>query len=106
MERDDMFPWPYGKDGLSRWWSGPAPGESSDQRLARLVTQRLRDDPWTRRQRVRVEVQNRVVILEGHVDSARARWAAVDHAWQTPGVYDVCDVLTEPGDDDPDDYAF
>lgn len=97
-----MFPGHHHEDGLARWGSCPAPKESMDQRLARLVTQRLRNDPWTCLQRVRVAVQNGVVILEGHLESARARWAAVDHAWQTPGVRDVCDVLTGPGHDADD----
>lgn len=89
------FPMPYHKDGLPWSWSRSAPAESTDERLARLVTERLHDDPWTCLRSVRVQVQNRVVILEGRLDSARARWVAVDHAWQTPGVHDVCDMLTD-----------
>ena len=92
---------PYHRDGPTRWWSRATPAESVDQRLARMVTQRLHNDPWTCLRLVKVQVQNRVVILEGRLDSARARWAAVEHAWQTPGVFDVCDVLTGP--DQPGD---
>lgn len=100
-----IFPGHYPEDGLARWWRHPAGQgrqESNDQRLARLVLERLHNDPWTCLRNVKVQVQNRVVILEGRLDSARARWVAVDHAWQTPGVFDVCDMLTGPGRDDDD----
>lgn len=92
-----MLFWPYYIDGLARWWRPAARQESDDQHLARMVAERLRSDPWTCLEPVHVKVQNRVVILEGHVDSETARWAAVYQAWQTPGVFDVCDALTDRG---------
>ena len=91
-----LFPMPDDFD-LSVVWRR-APVDSPDERLARMVRQRLYDDPWTCLRRVRVQVQNGVVILEGELESARARWVAAFHAWQTPGVRDVCNMLTEPDD--------
>ena len=92
-----LFPGPYQGNGPAQWWSRATAAETVDERLARLVRQRLYGDPWTCLRRVRVQVQNRVVILEGQLNSAWACWVAVDHAWQTPGVVDVCDVLTGSG---------
>jgi osmotically-inducible protein OsmY len=43
--------------------------------------------------RVRVSVQNQVVILRGEVDSEDTRTAVVRRTWATPGVADVCNRI-------------
>jgi osmotically-inducible protein OsmY len=68
-----------------------------DDDLARRVAARLVDDPQVTDGEVRVSVQNRVVILRGHVPTPEARMAAGRRAWSTPGVFDVCNRLNQRG---------
>ena len=64
-----------------------------DQELAHRVAERILADPVIHGGQVEISVQNRVVILEGSIDSA-ARVAAGRQAWAAPGVHDVCNRLT------------
>lgn len=70
---------------------------NSDDDLAWRVAARLVDDPEVIEGEVRVSVQNRVVILQGHVPTPEARIAASRRAWSTPGVFDVCNRLNQRG---------
>ncbi|GGL19676.1 BON domain-containing protein [Mangrovihabitans endophyticus] len=65
-----------------------------DEALVEGVAERLVADTTIRGRRVQVTVQNCVVILEGNVDTAESKDAAGRQAWATPGVYDVCNMLT------------
>jgi osmotically-inducible protein OsmY len=78
-------------------------GDPVDEMLARRVADRFLGDPVIRSGHVVVAVQNRVVVLEGRIDSRRARDAAGQHAWATPGVFDVSNRLYAPGSDDLDE---
>ena len=90
------------RDGHGCWQRSPAePGtdddflvDEVDEALVDRVAERLVAEAEIRGRRVRVMVQNSVVILEGTVDSADVRAAAGRLAWATPGVVDVCNMLT------------
>jgi osmotically-inducible protein OsmY len=74
----------------------PWPGDDTDLHddiLLDAVAGRLLSESRVRGRRVLVSVQNRVVILEGEVDSEDAKEAAGTRAWSTPGVFDVCNLL-------------
>jgi len=91
--------WAHPDDGnLSRQPDLPGPDRArhTDDLLGRLVTRRLRDDPRTRHEPITVTVQNRVVILNGYVGSAKARRVAGAHAWDIPITFDVCNALRLP----------
>ena len=97
-----MFPhWP---DFSNAWYRGRWPdrngndqaadvGERLDLRLVHEVADRFIADPVIRGGELRITVQNRVAILEGSIDSAAAREAAVRQAWATPGIQDVLNCL-------------
>ncbi len=74
----------------------PAGARSLDDRLAQQVGERLCADPELRRQHLRVEVQNGVVLLSGTVDSPTGAESAVRLARTTDGVRDVCNALHLP----------
>jgi osmotically-inducible protein OsmY len=71
------------------WLAASWAGRPSDGEIRALVVDRLRDDPFTRKEAIRVEVVEAVVTLSGEVSSSVARRAADDDAWSTPGVADV-----------------
>lgn len=89
-----MTPWPYPDFPFAG--DEPVP-DAEDVRLAALVAQRLSLDRTTRRQRIAVSVQHRVVILTGTVADREARVAAGELAWDIPGVFDVCNALALSG---------
>jgi osmotically-inducible protein OsmY len=64
-----------------------------DAALVDRVAERLVTEAVIRGRLVRVMVQNSVVILQGSVDSAEVKAAAGRLAWETPGVFDVCNML-------------
>jgi osmotically-inducible protein OsmY len=57
------------------------------------VVDRLRENPYTRDDELKVEVEQGVVILQGKVSSPRSKRAAGDDAWDTPGMSDVSNQL-------------
>jgi len=61
----------------------PAPRWTADQQIAASLVARLIADERTRDEPIDVEVQNRVVILTGHVDRPDAAFAAGYLAWRT-----------------------
>jgi hypothetical protein len=62
--------------------------------LSHLVADEMNQDPELSGGQMVVTVQNGVVILEGYADTSETREAAVRRAWATPGVFDVCNMLT------------
>jgi osmotically-inducible protein OsmY len=81
---DDFIPlWPVGDTG----------GDGADDRLCRMVVDRLRRVPHLVLLPIVISVQNRVVILEGGVDSMESAATVCEEAWSTPGVHDVCNAL-------------
>lgn len=86
-------------------WLGPGDGlfddggrgaDPVDEQLVRVVARRLLADPHVRARRLHVTAQNRVVIMEGGVDSHESKLAASRTAWSTPGVFDVSNRLVQP----------
>jgi osmotically-inducible protein OsmY len=71
------------------WLGASWTGTPSDGEIRALLVDRLREDPFTRKEDIRVEVVDAVVTLSGEVSSSVARRAADDDAWATPGVADV-----------------
>ncbi|RAO25233.1 hypothetical protein MED15_00996 [Micromonospora noduli] len=80
-------PWFFPDDPPSLFQTGPA--SDDDARLACQLLERMQRDPRLRHERICIEVQNRVVILEGVVTCADVRTEAHARAWGTPGVHDV-----------------
>ncbi|MFE0529567.1 BON domain-containing protein [Micromonospora parva] len=62
---------------------------SADTQLACRLLDSMQRDPRLRHERICIEVQNRVVILDGVVTCADVSTEAHARAWSTPGVYDV-----------------
>jgi hypothetical protein len=65
--------------------------------LTYRVIARIVGSPALRRERITVEVRDRVVTLLGTVPSAQARLTAADVARRTPGVRDICNRLRAGG---------
>jgi osmotically-inducible protein OsmY len=71
-------------------WFGLAwVGRAADREIRAFLLDRLRENPVTRWQDVRVGVERSEVTLSGAVSSPFARRAAEDDAWATPGVTEV-----------------
>ncbi|MDY7088528.1 MAG: BON domain-containing protein [Actinomycetota bacterium] len=79
----------------------PGPPPAADEQLALRVADRLRDELSGPADRVLVEVQNRVVILEGAVGTSTLRTRVHRLVWLTPGVADVCNRLDARDDEPP-----
>ena len=60
---------------------------------AALVS-RLNENLFTQDSEIHVDVSDRVVMLHGDVDSPLVRRAAVDDAWDVPGVVEVDNRLS------------
>ena len=75
----------------------PLPPTRADADLARRVARRLTAELPAPDKRIVVEAQNRVIILEGVVSTARSRATAHRLAWLTAGVADVSNRLTVTG---------
>ncbi|GAB7044691.1 MULTISPECIES: BON domain-containing protein [Catenuloplanes] len=94
------IPYPDDDDHDDDYHPGPhadGTGEPADERIRRMVVHRLMRVAHLRAQLARVSVQNRVVILEGDVDTAELAVRIGEEVWQTPGVIDVCNALAIPG---------
>lgn len=80
---------------------GSAAGPLSDLGVRRFVLSRLNEHAHTALAEIHVEVQNRVVILQGAVRSAPVRHLAHHLTWNTTGVFDVSNQLTVDGEQRP-----
>ena len=101
-----MMMWPFPDDGsFTRGRSGFPAADDPDVRLTYAVADRLLSDSRIRHQRVTVEVQNRVVLLGGTVDSRSAGKATVEAARGVAGVVDVCNGLRVTGTSTAEDPA-
>lgn len=96
-----MFPSPFFDDPYDH--TPPQlhrPADDPDRQLAFVVVQRLVRVLGEPARRVAVEVQNRVVLLDGMVDSAPTAEAVGGLVWDVPGVADVRNSLTWRFEDD------
>jgi osmotically-inducible protein OsmY len=75
------------------WYGERWPSEPTDGEIKAIVVERLRNNPKTADDEIRVDVKQGVVILSGTVSSWVAKRAAGDDAWDTPGVVDVSNQL-------------
>jgi BON domain len=82
-----------GLPGEQRHWVDDEVMDAEDF-LTNLIAEEMIRDPDVRSGQMLVMVQNGVVILQGYVDTDDSRSAAVRRAWATPGVFDVCNLLT------------
>ena len=94
-EDEIMIPWIYPTDRYYYPWYETLPSaEPSDGDIKSMVVDRLRENPFTIDEDLRVDVKQSVVILGGEVASPLAKRAAGDDVWDTPGVKDVSNQLT------------
>lgn len=83
-------PWFFPHDQSPLFHAEPT---TEDARLACRLLERMQRDPTLRHERICIEVQNRVVILDGTVSTAEVSAEAHALAWRTPGVHDVSNRL-------------
>lgn len=88
-----MYPaWTYPQDRYYYNWYDADPVRT-DGDVKSIVVDRLRENPCTKDDDITVDVKHDVVILTGEVSSTKAKRAAGDDAWDTPGVVDVSNQL-------------
>ncbi|CAN5626689.1 hypothetical protein BH24ACT26_BH24ACT26_03010 [soil metagenome] len=91
--------WMYPQDRYYYgWYDQLPPVEPSDGDIKSRLVDRLRENPRTKDDDIRVDVEHRVAVLSGDVSSTVAKRAAGDDAWDTPGVVDVSNQLRVPSD--------
>lgn len=88
-------PWSFPVDRYCYGWYDETlpPPEPTDGDIKAVVVDRLRENPHTRDDEIKVDVKQRVVVLGGEVSTSLAKRAAGDDAWDTPGVVDVSNQL-------------
>jgi osmotically-inducible protein OsmY len=79
------------------WQDVPSDTLPSDREMKSVLVDRLHENIFTQDARIKVEIDDRVVVLGGEVDSPIAKRAAGDDAWDTPGVVDVSNQLVVSG---------
>ena len=79
------------------WQNVPSDKVPSDREMKSALIHRLNENLYTQDAEIKVDVDHRVVVLGGEVDSPDARRAAVDDAWDVPGVVDVSNRLVVAG---------
>jgi osmotically-inducible protein OsmY len=79
------------------WQDVPSSKLPSDREMKSVLVDRLNENIYTQDARIKVEVDHRVVVLGGEVDSPIVKRVAGDDAWDTPGVVDVSNQLVVSG---------
>jgi osmotically-inducible protein OsmY len=91
-------PWiSYPSRTTCAWQNVPSDKVPSDREMKSALIHRLNENLYTQDAEIKVDVDHRVVVLGGEVDSPDARRAAVDDAWDVPGVVDVSNRLVVAG---------
>jgi osmotically-inducible protein OsmY len=80
-----------------RWQDVPSEAVPSDREMKSALVHRLNENLYTQEAHIKVEVDNRVIVLGGEVESTVAKRAAGDDAWDTPGAVDVSNQLVVVG---------
>ena len=75
------------------WQDVPTERLPSDREMKTTLVHRLNENPYTEDAAIRVDVDHRVVVLGGEVDTSLAKRVAGDDAWDVPGVVDVSNQL-------------
>jgi osmotically-inducible protein OsmY len=76
------------------WHEVPADEVPSDREMKAVLVSRLNENLYTQDCDIRVDVFDRVVVLDGDVDSPVVKRVAADDAWDVPGVVRVDNRLT------------
>ena len=76
------------------WHQVPDTAVPSDREMKAVLVSRLNENLYTQDADIRVDVEARVVVLHGDVDSAIVKRVAGDDAWDIPGVVEVENQLT------------
>jgi osmotically-inducible protein OsmY len=69
------------------------PGTPTDREVRSTVVHRLKENPYTLDCRIKVTVDDGLVVLHGHVHDRTAKEAAAADAWAVPGVFEVDNEL-------------
>lgn len=86
--------WTYPEDRYYySWLDEQPPAPPTDSEIKSTVVKRLKENPHTKNDDIKVDVKQAVVILGGEVSTWVAKRAAGDDAWDTPGVVDVSNQL-------------
>jgi len=94
----ETMPWiSYPSRTTYAWQDVPSDTVPSDREMKSALIHRLHENLYTQDAEIKVDVDHRVVVLGGEVDSPDARRAAVDDAWDVPGVVDVSNRLVVAG---------
>ena len=80
-----------------RWHDVPTAEAPSDREMKSALVGRLRENLYTQDEQIRVEVQDRVVVLHGVVRDPMVKRVAGEDAWDVPGAVDVSNQLTVGG---------
>jgi len=64
-----------------------------DREVKATIVSRLRENPYTQDSRIKVDVHDGVVQLDGEIDSPVAKAVATDDVVAVPGVVDVANEL-------------
>ena len=80
--------YPGARDGGMYYGGDPGDGE-----VKREILHRLYGDQWVDADRIRVDVDGGVVVLQGEVDSMEEARYAWEDAWDAPGVHAVVNNL-------------
>jgi len=91
-----MF-WTYPPERYYDSWYDQAPPPQTDGDIKARLVDRLRENPHTKDDDIRVDVEQGVVVIGGDVSSGLVKRAAADDAWDTPGVVDVSNQLVVHG---------
>ena len=92
------MPWiSYPSRTTYAWQDAPSAEVPSDREMKSALVHRLNENLYTQDAEIKVDVDHRVVVLGGEVDSPDAVAAAVDDAWDVPGVVDVSNRLVVAG---------
>ena len=90
--------WITRKDRTTYSWSDvPIEDVPSDREMKSALVHRLNENPYTEDADIKVDVDHRVIVLGGEVETPIARRVAGDDAWDIPGVIDVSNQLVVAG---------
>jgi osmotically-inducible protein OsmY len=94
----ETMPWiSYPRRTTYAWQNVPADKVPKDREMKSALIHRLNENLYTQDAEIKVDVDHRVVVLGGEVDSPDACRAVVDDAWDVPGVVDVSNRLVVAG---------
>jgi osmotically-inducible protein OsmY len=86
--------WITRKDRTTYSWNDvPTEYVPSDREMKSTLVHRLNENPYTEDAEIKVDVDNRVIVLEGRVETPTAKRVAGDDAWDVPGAIDVSNQL-------------